>query len=139
MQASLPRCGYAAGETIAVKIRYANRSNVKVEHTSVSVWKVTTIVTNEFYVKEVEQSKLVEVFTNGVAEKSSVKFNCALKLPKGLLSSNDRFCRALRVTYRIKIEGLVSLFEKNPTHTIPITIGTIPIKKILAAPTQAKK
>lgn len=125
----IPYGGYAAGQSIPVKIEYCNQSNVDVERTKIKLKRFTnfTSSTPETKTKSVKEV-VVETFAEGVKQGMKNTLECSLLLPSILTSSNGRFCRVVRTEYVLQVEGVVGECHANPKVNIPIEIGRVAIE-----------
>lgn len=67
--------------------------------------------------------KFEEVLAVGVNKHSSITLEIDLMIPSTMINSNTRFCRAIQISYDIRVEALLS-FYKNIEIVVPITIGS---------------
>jgi hypothetical protein len=51
-----------------------------------------------------------------------------LKLPSNLISSNEKFCRVVKISYKLKVEAKLSKCHLNAKLSIPITIGSVALE-----------
>lgn len=76
---------------------------------------------------KLEEEEISDISVDGVKAASTVSFQKHLCIPQLILTSNDRLCNVLQVTYEVKIEAIIQGCGESPILEIPITIGTIPI------------
>lgn len=70
---------------------------------------------------------MVELFLgSGCKETSSVTIEKDLVIPQIMMSSNDRYCRVVQLTYELVVEAFVPGCHGNVEMTFPITIGSVP-------------
>lgn len=133
---TIPYGGYAAGQTIPIKIEYCNQSNVDVERTRIRLKRFTnfTSQTPETKTKS-EKMDVVQIMVDGVKQGTNNNMECSLLLPSILVSSNGRFCRVVRTEYVLQVEGVVGDCHSNPKINIPIEIGRVAIADFVQQPT----
>lgn len=122
-----------------------NQSSSKIEGTKVSLDRNTQYVSQTPRKKiKFETLTVKEVFGSGVRSSGSVEFVVALDVPP-LAPTNMNSCSVLNTSYQLKISAKVrdKIFmnlnlkffrpqvegaHKNPNLSIPIEIGTVPIR-----------
>lgn len=77
---------------------------------------------------KVEVDKMTEISVAGVGASSFKELKIILPIPQVLLSSNNRYCDVVEISYEVKIEAVVSGLHRNISLKFPIEIGSIPLK-----------
>jgi Arrestin (or S-antigen), N-terminal domain/Arrestin (or S-antigen), C-terminal domain len=134
MTASLPFTGFVPGQSIELTLNLNNQSNIDIEGTKVSLER------NTQYISQTPRKKIrfeclpvKDVFGAGVRACGSAEIRLSLLVPP-LPPTNEKYCRVLTTGYHLKIIAKVNGAHKNPHLSIPITIGTIPIRASIQAP-----
>lgn len=128
MSASIPFSGFVPGQTIEVTIKINNQSNVDVEGTKIALERMTQYICQTPRKKtKFESLSVKEVFGAGVRANGASEITLALLVPP-LAPTNLNYCRVLTTCYQLKIVAKVTGAHKSPHISIPITLGTIPIR-----------
>jgi hypothetical protein len=123
---TIPCGGYAAGQTIPMKIEYANRSNNEIEKTYVRLMRTFSYTSSSPETKtKTDTEKMTETRVEGARKGQTNIINCILGVPPTMINSNSKFCRVFQVSYYIEIEGSVGGCHSNPKFHFPITIGSV--------------
>lgn len=122
IEVSLSQSGFAVGEVIPLKIKYDNRSNVKVEHTQISLeqWKVMAANRK----KLIEKKILSKECALGVDRNCSTEFITNIQIPKNACISDLLWSESIKIKHFLKIVSSVEGLHLNSTVIIPIIIGT---------------
>ena len=131
IRVSGPCTGFALGQNVPFKIQYLNKSSVDVKQTKISLNRLMcfTIEHPKLETKNVKDIIRI-VNADGVKGKESKEIVAYLEIPTDLACSNERYCRLVRISYSIEVEGEVGGFHINPTIHIPITIGNLPARPL---------
>lgn len=76
-----------------------------------------------YHKTKLEMKKIEEVFAGGVSKLSSISIEIDLMIPLTMVNSNTRFCKAIQISYDLRVEAKLS-FYKNIKMIVPITIGS---------------
>lgn len=81
---------------------------------------------------------MTKVFGQGISAGSSTIFTQELEIPQKLQSSNILYCKAVQVTYELKVEGKIKGCHRNVEIIFPIIIGSVAISSDQAKTYQAQ-
>jgi hypothetical protein len=134
MSASIPYGGYVSGQKVDLTIFINNQSNVNIEGTKVSLERNTQYISQNPRKKVRSESLTVkEVYGTGMTKSASGELKISLVIPP-LSPTNLNYSRVLTTCYQIRVLAKASGAHKNPHLTIPIRIGTTPLRAALPAP-----
>lgn len=127
--ASIPYGGYAAGQSIPVKIEYVNKSETDVQRTIVKLNRTFSFTSSTPETKtKSDTDRMVEIVVAGCKGGQSKNIECALEIPGIMVNSNGRFCRVVKVSYSLVVESVVNGCHSNPEIYFPIEIGTVGVE-----------
>lgn len=134
MSASIPFSGYVPGQKIDLTIFMNNQSNTDIEGTKVSLESSTQYISQNPRKKiRSELISVKDVYGTGMTKFSTGEVKLSLVIPP-LSPTNLNYSRVLTTCYQLRVLAKVSGAHKNPSMTIPIRIGTIPLRVTLPAP-----
>jgi hypothetical protein len=134
MSASIPFSGYVPGQKVDLTIFINNQSNVNIEGTKVALERNTQYIsTNPRKKVRSEALTVKEVYGTGMTKAASGELKVSLIIPP-LSGTNLNYSRVMTTCYQIRVLAKASGAHKNPYLTIPIRIGTIPLRAALPPP-----
>lgn len=129
MIASIPFSGFVSGQTIEVSIKVNNESNIDCEGLKVALECVTKYESQSPRKKlKYDTLTVLEVFGAGAPASQTSERKILLVVP-AISPTNTKYCKIINVSYQLKILAKVSGAHKNPCMTLPIQIGTIPLRE----------
>lgn len=127
MKVSVPRTGFALGETIPVGIELLNESSKSVSHLEVSLKKHERFVGTAGDILDT-RTTILKVRSPGVGKRKQNFSTVQIEVPpRDLLTSNDQYCKIYQITYEIKIKAPITRCNP-PFIRIPIVIGHVGIR-----------
>ncbi len=126
--ASIPYSGFVPGQAVPIRISYSNNSSKKISRTCLILNRTFNYTSNTPHVRtKTVSEKMIETFTDGVDARQNKEFECPLVIPEIMMNTNQRFCRAVQMSYDLEVECVVEGMGFNARLHLPITIGNIPI------------
>lgn len=128
LQASIPFSGYVPSQCIRITVKINNKCGFDVTRTVISLKKIFTSVSEIPERREWSESKtLVKIVVDGAKSGKDTKIFGVLEIPKFTLPTND-LSNIIKVSYVITISLDVVGFFYSPKVTLPIVIGSKPLK-----------
>lgn len=123
MIVELPHLGFAAGQTVPIKIKYVNECKSKIKQTEIVLRAKKCI--NIHGLKEKEKTVLIRYNFAGTSQ--TTEFICDLKIPHDIDPSELLYTNIIKIKHYIIVRGVMAGFSKNLKVKFPIVIGAIPI------------
>lgn len=130
MNVTLPYSGFTTSQRIPVTVNYVNKSDVEIIRTSISLYRKTKYTSTTPKIKtKTEEEKMAETFDyDGLGAIENTSFTKTLLMPQILPNSNVEFCKTVQISYEVRVRAETAGFSFDVATTIPITIGTVPLK-----------
>ncbi|XP_052858867.1 arrestin domain-containing protein 3 [Drosophila gunungcola] len=128
---SLPRGGFVPGQTVAVEIMVSNDSGVPVEDITVKLAMVV-IYYSQPPCADTNKDHFVMVLKTGegVSSKCRKQLTFDLKVPATPPTCFD-LCSIIQIGYQVEAEARVKGCHGSQSLHMPITIGSVPLTKVL--------
>jgi Arrestin (or S-antigen), C-terminal domain/Arrestin (or S-antigen), N-terminal domain len=123
MNVSIPQSIYSAGDSIPVKIKYSNKSTVKIESTK--IWLLRKL---EYTVKTPEQDTrsdkktVMEKTYRGINSESDEEFQYDFVVPTFLPPSIEELCKIIKISYILYVEAVPEGFHMSVDCEFPIVL-----------------
>lgn len=130
MKGSIPQCGYAPGEKIAVDVEINNQSTVDIENVSISLQNVGSYVCQTPWsrMEKSTQLKMSEVIAQGVKAGYTAKIKEQLLVPESTSITSVMFCNVYQISYNVQISIKFRKWNNNVNLNIPVYIGSVGLK-----------
>jgi Arrestin (or S-antigen), C-terminal domain/Arrestin (or S-antigen), N-terminal domain len=123
MDVSIPQSIYSAGDSIPIKIKCSNRSDVKIESIHVMLKRKIEYTTFAPYEKSLSRQKNVAEKTERcVKAMSDEEFECILDIPLSTPASIEKFCKLIKITYKLLVEAKTDGMHIHPDCKLPIVL-----------------
>lgn len=126
----IARNGFVCGEKLPIQVVVTNNSSTHVEKVKFTLRKIV-----DYHSKAPTRStkqeivKVLKKEAGGVSKKSEQKYEHLLDVPE-LASSDKQSSNIIHISYDIVVEVKISGLYKNLIETVPVTIGTIPLRNV---------
>lgn len=128
MSATVPCTGFTPGQNIKIKVNYINKSDVDIDHTEFTLKRIVHFNSSTPRHKtRSANDEMAKVFGPGVRPGATITFDKVLNVPQIAVTSNDKICNVVQISYKLKIEASVPGCHGNIEFSFPITIGTFPL------------
>lgn len=127
---TIPQTGYKPGQDILINGTINNQSSITLKQIKIKLRKVLTFTSHTPEQKDkVMTNTIMKTYINNTAGKKMDSFCDIVHIPE-TPPSDFISCSIIKIGYQLYFEFRVNqLFHKNPTVTIPVIIGTIPLSQ----------
>jgi Arrestin (or S-antigen), C-terminal domain len=134
LTAQIPMSGYAPGQTINIAGELNNKSSVTVHAIHFALKKTVTYISDTPSTKEkIDVLEIITVATTDRITSGCTVFNVPLLIP-AVAPTNLTQSKVIHQTYELIVEARVSRCLRNPKVSMPITIGTVPLRQLPESP-----
>lgn len=130
MNVLLPCAGFVPGQSILMKIDCDNGSNDRIRHLRITLLKELRYHAKTPYAKirrHVQEIAILQT-SKGVLPHENIIFVEKLLVPP-LPASDLANCGIIDINYKIAVKAQVGCCSTSPQTTVPIKIGTVPIRE----------
>jgi Arrestin (or S-antigen), C-terminal domain len=129
LTAQIPMSGYAPGQTIDISGELNNTSNVTVNEIHFTLKKtITYFAESPSYRVKKQISNVAEASSRISSAEGCKNFKKALLIP-AVAPTNVTQSKVIHQIYELIVEIRVSGCHKHPSMTIPVIIGTVPLRQ----------
>jgi Arrestin (or S-antigen), C-terminal domain/Arrestin (or S-antigen), N-terminal domain len=120
---SIPRSIYSSGQSIPIKVKYSNRSRVKVRSTKIKLLRrIEYKALSPVQISKSSEEVVVKKIARGIKARHDEEFEYVFDIPESLPASIDRFCKIIKITYKLVIAVITNGLHIDNEYTIPIVL-----------------
>ncbi|CRK87585.1 CLUMA_CG001382, isoform A [Clunio marinus] len=129
MRVKLPFTGYVPEQSIRLNILIDNRCGFDVYRTVISLKKKFTFISQQPSIRVWQEHKtLVKNIIDGAKNGRDTKILGIIEIPPFTLPTNDDISKVVKISYNVQVSLDVVGFISKPKISIPIIIGSKPLK-----------
>lgn len=132
IKGSIPQCGYAPKENIAVDVEINNQSTVEIENVSLSLMNVGQYVCQTPWARleKSTQLKMSEVIATGVKAGYTTKIKEKIPVPENCPITSVMYCNVFQISYHVQVSIKFKKWNNNVNLAIPVYIGSVGLKPV---------